>query len=159
MERNIHTTKWALRLVSTVLGMIMVDAYNMYTMEFNEYHKADDIVTSPIDFRSFVLEVGTDLAKGVFWERPGNKRHINSVSSIPGVETNLCRLEHLNSHPSKKKCKGYVQSCCKICKKHASWYCSKCSSDVYAYTICGMGTNRNSACFAEHQSRLTLSVD
>ncbi len=135
----------------------MVDAYNMYVLEFTEYHRTDELQASPTDFRSFVEEIGVNLSRGLLHDKPGHKRTIHNISSQPYAGLTVCGLDHLNKHPSKKKVKHFVQACCVICGEHDSWYCTGCSSDTVAVPLCGMATKRSPPCFLEHQSQVRLS--
>ena len=59
MERVIHTQNWAFRLICTVLGMIMVDAYMIY-----KYENEENIgLGSILSFIDFVAHVSGELVK------------------------------------------------------------------------------------------------
>ncbi|MGF2166758.1 hypothetical protein, partial [Enterococcus avium] len=52
LERSIHTQNWVVRIISTILGMIMVDAYMMYLLEKRRPNH-EGIIPNHVSFNSF----------------------------------------------------------------------------------------------------------
>jgi hypothetical protein len=171
LERTLKTHSWSLRLISTILGIILVDAYMMFKQEqssveisssLTDTTKGDEDESS---FRDFTHEV----CKLLLTNTLGNSRFLprnlyphvedltppNSHSNIQNVgcqlhplSTNLS-LQRKRERNGRKKSNS-IQLRCSICKNHASFYCSNCSTVEKIITICGPLSKSYPSCLNKH---------
>jgi hypothetical protein len=141
IERNLKTNDWSVRLISTVLGMILVDAYGMYRHE-NESKEGR------LDFRTFTEAVGVSLISNKFDDGPKAARSRPASEVFPDSPTRpspaapqakYCSLVPLKGHPcmqnANRKSK-HTNLRCRVCGKQTSWYCPKCSTNERAVPVC-----------------------
>lgn len=164
LEKTIKTNDWALRIISTTIGIIVVDGYNMYLLEKSENQQYD-----LLSFRRYVQEIGMALANNDFdnnEEKSRKRRHVEndmndheSKRSNNSLERTMHLLMPLKSHPKIKKESGggkkRKQQRCKICGNKSAFYCSDCSSDSTIIPVCAPwmtqhGVERDELCFVKH---------
>lgn len=154
MERALSTRSWAFRIVSTLLGVIMVDAYALYNNVGQCQALADN---EKLTFRDFVLDVATALVTNTLSDgtgrvpRPPRNVPEYDADGPPTTSCSLIPLRKLLDQGDRKK--KYVQLHCRICGKTASSCCRRCSTGAHIVALCGPGADRPKPCLAVHAER------
>jgi len=154
LERNLQTHDWSTRLISTVLGMILVDAYGMYRLDTDE-------TGGLMDFRAFTQAVGMGLVENL--GDPGTRlartrtysEAFPDASLSPSRRSQAHFLRVLRDHPtmnrSQKKGNRFCLRCI-VCHQKTSFYCVGCSSDTKAVAVCNARAGRQdeAQCLSKH---------
>ena len=154
LERKISTRSWSFRLISTVLGMIMVDAYMMYLSERNIVDDGQSNVVPTLTFKEFVEFAGVDLATNSMYDgslRGGRSRDPDGANVDAPPSDPVCALTHIKDfvETSNKKRKDVHRSCC-VCHKHTEWCCRRCSNSNKVIALCNFTAKRDVPCFQRH---------
>ena len=139
MERTIQTQKWEFRLICTLLGIIMVDAYMMFCHENDS-----DEQTS---FESFVNEVAMELANNSL----GLQRARINIQNTQEESKTRCELVSINSILSasnRKRKKIHLK--CSVCPNQTETCCQACSTPSRIVAICSHRAKRNVPCYNIH---------
>ncbi len=161
LEQSLKTNDWSVRLISTVLGIILVDAYNMYLYE-------NDTRIGVLSFRSFVQNVGLSLVTNRFDNGPQTTRVRSHSEAFPDCPVQATKppsqrpehhtLKFLRSHPCMKK-EGRKTDRhalrCRICGVCTSHHCGKCSTDDRPVAICAYRpqVSDEDQCLTKHINR------
>ncbi|AYV87237.1 MAG: bifunctional aspartate aminotransferase [Sylvanvirus sp.] len=156
MERKIPTRNWAFRLVSTLLGMIMVDAYMIF---LNEKHLRDE-GDEELTFHAFVDTVGYELATNSLVDsslrarRPREDDEAKEESeNIPNM-CSLARISDVIERQERKRKSVHLQ--CKICGGHTAYCCQRCSTPGKVIAVCNFTAKRVVPCFNKHLESITI---
>lgn len=149
LERAIPTRSWAFRIIATVLGIIMVDAYMMYKLE----HDGDEV----LQFRQFVGQVSSSLCSNSISDTSLLRSRSAGGDGNSGGETEdntsaaICSLLSLSRIVDRgQRKKRQIQLKCRICGEQASSGCARCSTGGKAFAICGPQSKSAGKCFAHH---------
>lgn len=153
MERAIQTHSWVVRLICTILGIIMVDAYMMYSLE--KMSNNDDDNSQSLSFNQFVEIVAVALASN---NLNSKKRRVSSGldDNEEDVEVDQHNLGPLKDHPSAAKIvSNKKQRRCKECGDLTSYICIKCSSLTSTFSLCSSRGKRGKVknCHVNHISK------
>lgn len=152
MERAVPTQSWSFRIICTLLGMIIVDAFKMYQLEQEDRDDVDPALRT-MDFSSFVTTVTRDLVNNEFQGNTKKRRQSESMESSGNV---VHALELLSEHPTSASTNvQFRQLRCKICNHKTSFICGTCSTTEVAYAVCGPSKRklgRAQLCHASHLS-------
>jgi hypothetical protein len=145
LERSWKTRTWTRRAFSTLLGMIVTDAFLAYCYVRHEEE----------DMRSFVEPLAYALLQNMYKPR-GVARPLTMESNVLPV----CAFEVVNTHPlivaklndmtPPSARKADVRRACTICQKKCSYYCKRCSSARKIVTVCALRADRSEPCINVH---------
>lgn len=153
LERKIPTQKWSFRLVCTVLGMIMVDAYMMYHSESMRRSDVNGLMAL-LSFGDFVESAAVDLATNAIIEgalrggRPRSSSFDDQDREPPETLCGLISISKMIQREGKKR--KFAHRLCKICNRQTQMCCRRCSSEGHVVPICGFGAHRDVPCFSKH---------
>jgi hypothetical protein len=147
MEREWITRSWVLRIFGTVLGIIIVNAFNCYLYMMEH-------VGPQLDFNTFLGKLSYELIFNKFLLE--EQRVLRSRGLVPPVdeddqEIHVARLlsllpeyQYLHNDGGNR-----ARRRCKICKHKTAWYCIQCSQppDIIACYYTG---NTDRTCFLSH---------
>jgi hypothetical protein len=154
LERVIHTHSWSLRLASTILGIVLVDAYMMYKYELESESREQQLPAVLMSFRDFQEKIALELSTNT-WSSSGKARKRygsrSSVSDSKKFKTQECRLELISRHENYRLNNDKTQLRCRICHEKCSWYCIECSIGDTIVSLCGPGAIRAESCLKTHQ--------
>lgn len=142
LERQWLTRNWTHRFFSTLLGMIVVDAFLAY-----RYDMRDE---DPGNFHDFVSQLAYQL---IFNSHPTNRTRRSGGSGVEYNNELSHKIKALIDLPQYARARSEgkrAQRLCKVCNKKASYYCESCS-DVERgafFSISGAGATRN--CLSAH---------
>lgn len=150
MERAIETRKWAFRLVCTLLGIIMVDAYKMYQSELRSYGSP---TPDELSFEGFTKDVAGCLVNNQLVDGR-QQRSTNEASEVhfeDETREDICVLVPLGTAlPPDRRKRKQIQRLCVVCKNdYASFCCKRCSRTKIA-AICGPRSRNGENCFRTH---------
>ena len=163
LERILQTSNWKVRLISTILGIILVDAYSMYKLD-NEEKKGR------ISFRDFVHEIGMSLVTNKFDDNTieTKKRKRSEEKEKPSEPTEdrpkLHILTPLRNHPNMNnpdRKMNRIQLSCYLCSKKTSYYCEDCSTEDHAIALCNPWVCKDKRsdvnnCYVKHCTRSSI---
>ena len=150
LEETLITQTWWVRPVTTILGVIEVDAY----LAWQALHPAGSTWTH----RQFLLEVSKILVMGDFEiddpdlrPRLRKRKRLDTEPSQDRPHDLVPLSKYLEPGDSTKS--GTHQLRCKICHKKASYCCSWCSSPEKGqfFTLCGLRSKRGITCYETHK--------
>ena len=149
LEREWVTRNWVHRLFMTILGMIIVNAFNAYL-----YMTTD---SEPIDFNVFLGKLAYELIFNKFRNednRQLRQRQVNTPSPIAGGDGgphvhHAARLSDRLEYAHLKGTGNRARRCCKACKTKTAWYCVQCTDRV-GTLVCYCYGNTDKNCFSLH---------
>jgi hypothetical protein len=156
-EVHWHTITWWHRLFSTVLGMIVTNAFLAYRFEFKQHSPA----ATSLDFTEFIGKLAYELTHMSESNRRPT-RHSSSQSTVSSFSTastvehthsliQLCKLEQYKHVLGSQTVRARRQ--CHLCKKKTAYYCELCSSPDKTHLVCVCApTKEGSDCFSRHIS-------
>lgn len=153
LEREIRTRDWDDKLAFTFLGLVMVDAYQMFLLE----HPGDE--SHPrLTLRDFVVQVATDLLeRGLPEQRLRVSVRDSTTTTENAVDhgNSLCRSQRMSDvvPRGKKKRKSPIRQC-RVCKRDTSMVCGSCSTADKPVAICGPMAKRPKPCIETHAKRV-----
>lgn len=157
MERNISTRSWAFRIVSTVLGMIMVDAYMMYLSEQALRQEVKEGGEQELTFYQFADTVSYSLATNTICEqslrhkRPAPSNGSDDIKDAPNPFRSHCRLTRINDFvDTTDKKRKHAHLHCKVCSKQTTSCCARCSVPGQVVAVCSFDAKREIPCFWQH---------
>ncbi|OWZ04411.1 hypothetical protein PHMEG_00023695 [Phytophthora megakarya] len=150
IEREWITRNWTHRLFSTILGMVVVDAYLAY--------RYDTENAGNVDFNDFASQLAHQLIFNEFeTARSTHNGDGDSESSVEGApDHHIKPFIELPQYAAMRLQGKRPQRKCGVCKKKASYYCAKCSDvaqDIF-FGICGPRSDR--ACYSAHLSSSSI---
>jgi hypothetical protein len=140
IEKEWLTHKWWHRILATIFGMCVVDAYLAYSYEMKM------VCDVPVEFLEFVDKLSYQLINNIFLAP--SARRSSPAPEPPKVDAKHL-LRTLRSLPGKAQLAGRGQRRCHFCKSPCSYYCMGCS-DLTLDTVvpvCGAGVRD---CYMEH---------
>ncbi len=164
IDKKIKTKDWAKRVNFTILSMILVDCWQVWS-KITRNKKGEEIESQ----KEFYSHLATELIKNRYDERIGsNKRSasgtlmsdelVDPVTQRPraGTGIHLSPTKRLRKDKDGQDTTFRAQGRCMVCKVHLStWQCSQCLDDIKADPsvkrsgwVCG--TTKNQQCFKEH---------
>ena len=135
VERNIATRNWIVRFISTIIGIIMVDAYMMYKLENDVEQQEINGFQIPkiLTFQNFVESVGLGLASNTIDSK--KRRASLSLDDVDAPANHT--LGFLRDHPAALGMKAKKkQRRCKECNVYTSYICIACSLGSTCTSIC-----------------------
>ncbi|EEY55854.1 uncharacterized protein PITG_20739 [Phytophthora infestans T30-4] len=114
------TQTWIHRVFDKILGIVIVDVYQIYRYEARGHHHLDRTIVSPNDFMS-------QLSHHIIFNEHVMKRSLRSGSKSQGPSHTLKTFGDLPQYAESRKAGKRVQRQCNLCHKNYSDYCVECS--------------------------------
>jgi hypothetical protein len=127
LEKKMQTNSWHFRVGQSLLGMCIVDAFNLY--------KGCRGTDESMDQRSFYEKLAEELIDNTYDTLTTRSRKRKAPSSPSATTTSSCDRPHKRLHLTaptptkrrkKKNKKHRLQGHCMVCKKHTAYVCRAC---------------------------------
>jgi hypothetical protein len=150
MEREIGSRKWRDRLAHTLLGIIMVDAYLMYSTDPSG-HDNDHPQLQLSDFVNRVCH--SILVQKVLEVGAVSQRSTKSIVEEHESITDTCfemPMGIILPHESSSRRRKQLCRACSVCRVKTSICCGRCSSEEKIIAVCSYRADQTIPCFVTH---------
>ena len=131
MEKRVLSNRFCMRLATTLMGMVFVDAF------FALKHFSND---PSLDFRAEMEKLALHLASAMPKKKssPSSSAARSAARSCSSPSTTSTCEEHVLVPLSSlgKSYKGGKQQRCNICNRKTSWVCATCTQGPHALWPC-----------------------
>lgn len=166
LERTWTTRTWWHRLLATLYGMIITDAYLAHRFEYRARHQGSD--EGMFEFRDWMHRLAHQLINNTMGERP--KRHRIAADVLDqdcnDQDHRLVALSTLPAYDRNSFQSGNTRAkrCCKICREKTGYFCLTCSSNLRTHNrdelvlvaLCNPSTKTESKCLYDHKREVTF---
>ena len=159
MERNWLTSKWWVRIFTTITAIVFVNCYFAYKLEYLERNAFIADEEGLMDLTSFLGKLAHGLIFNAGSEVGRRLRQRDRDGDVDDGE-NLVHQHRLNALSElpvyggiSRESNNRAKRRCKLCNKTASYYCATCSdiNNEVLYVVCGP-MSRNKCCLEHFQN-------